>query len=689
MTALDVPTATSVVQGTCHHDCPDSCGWHVTVTDGIAVQLRGDPDHPYSKGELCPKVNRFIDRVYSPERITTPLRRVGAKGEGRFEPISWDEALGEIATRLHGVINEFGPEAVMPYSSAGNQSLLALGFPNRFWNKMGATRLVHAICGATAGAGVFMTNGTAMALDPQQIIHSQLIILWGTNTRLTNRHLWPTVEAARANGAQVIVIDPIRTITADSADWFLQPLPGTDVALMLALMHVLVRDGLVDHEWVAAHTIGFEELAAHVAEWTPTRAAEICSLDPADIEELAHRYGTIRPAAIRTLIGAEHHEHGGMFFRTLACLPALVGAWRDQGGGLARSVGSWGGQLIDQNALDRPELGPQPAPRLLNMSRLADVLTDPTLDPPIKAMVVWGANPMVVVPNAEGIRRGLLRDDLFTVVHEQFITDTARYADIVLPCTTQIESLDVVPSWGHLNIGWNEPAIAPVGEAVSNSELHRLLARAMGFTEPELFHDDLTVLADALPTVDLELMRKQGLVAVPYPEDGRPFGDGHFPTASGRVEFVSDVLTSMGHPALPTFTAARESLAGDAHLTSRFPFALLTPKQHTRFLNSSYSHLPKHGPLEDGPYVEMVAADAERLGVVDGQPVRVWNDRGAVVVPVRITVRLRPNVAAIPWGWWGHQHDGHATANALTNDTLTDWGGGVAFSDTLVAIHAI
>jgi anaerobic selenocysteine-containing dehydrogenase len=686
MTALDETRSPSIVHGTCHHDCPDSCGWHVSVDHGVAVQLRGNPDHPYSKGELCPKVNRFIDRVYSPDRVTTPLRRVGAKGAGQFEPITWEAALAEIASRFTDVIASDGAEAIMPYYSAGNQSLLAMGFPSRFWNRLGASRLIAAICGATAGAGVRMTNGTTKALDPQELRHSQLIILWGTNTRLTNRHLWPTIEAARANGARVVVIDPIRTLTADSADWFIQPLPGTDVALMLAMMHVLVRDNLIDRDWVAEHTHGFEQLAAHVSEWTPTRAGEVCGLDAADIESLATAYGTIRPAAIRTLIGAEHHEHGGMFFRTLACLPALVGAWRDRGGGLARSVGVWGDALIDSAALERPDLAPVERPRSLNMSRLADILTDETLAPPVKAMVVFGANPMVVVPNAEGIRRGMKRDDLFTVVHEQFLTDTAKYADIVLPATTQIESVDVVQSWGHLNLGWNEPAISPVGEAVSNSELHRRLAAAMGFTEPELFHDDLTVLTDALPTVDIALLRKQGFVAVPYPDDGRPFGSAEFPTASGKVEFVSDVLTGLGQPALPTYVASRESLGGDAVLAERFPFALLTPKQHTRFLNSSYSHLPKHGALEEGPYVEMVADDAARLGVHDGQQVRVWNERGAVHVPIKITSRLRTGVVAIPWGWWGHQHAESVTANGLTNDTLVDWGGGVAFSDTLVAI---
>ncbi len=680
MTALDDER---MVHGTCHHDCPDSCGWQVTVRDGVAVQLRGNPDHPYSAGELCPKVNRFLDRVYSPDRITTPLRRVGTKGEGRFEPISWDEALAEIAARFDAIIASDGPGAILPYVSAGNQGLLALLFGERFWNRLGAATTTGALCGAVAGAGSASTHGTGKGLDPTELRHSRLILLWGTNTRLTNRHLWPTIEAARADGAQVVVIDPIRTITAESADWFVQPLPGTDVALMLAMMHVLVRDGLVDTEWVDAHTIGFPELRDHVAEWTPARAAAECGVDEADIERLATLYGTIRPAAIRTLIGAEHHEHGAMFFRTLTCLPALVGAWRDRGGGYARSVGVWSDALINSAQLMGPGLATSPR-RHVPMVRLGEVLTD--ADRSVRALVVIACNPLVVVPNAEQVRLGLEREDLFTVVHDQFLTDTVRYADLVLPATTHIEALDVVPSWGHLHIGWNEPAIEPVGESVSNSELHRRLAGALGFTEPELFDDDLTALRQALPDVDVDELRRHGWVRVPYPADGRPFADGVFPTPSGRVELSSELLAALGRPALPTYEPAHESRSGDPELAGRFPFALLTPKRHTRFLNSSYSHLPKHGPLEGSPYVEMVAADATRLGLVEGDLARVWNNRAELVLPVGITDRVRAGVVAVPWGWWRHQHGDGPTANSLTNDALTDWGGGVAYSSTLVAV---
>lgn len=683
-------TATTVINGTCHHDCPDSCGWQVTVTDGTAVKLRGNPEHPYSRGELCPKVNRFLDRVYSPDRILTPLRRTGAKGDGTFAPTTWDDALATIAERLHGVIDGHGAEAVLPYSSAGNQSLLSVtGMDGRFFHHLGASRLVRALCGPTVGAGLRMTYGTGQSLDPLELRHSKLIILWGTNTRLTNRHLWPTIEEARADGARVIVIDPLRTITADAADEFIQPRPGTDVALMLAIVHVLIRDGLTDDEWVTAHTLGFDELAEHVGEWTPARAGATCGVPAEIIERLAADYGTVRPAAIRALIGAEHHTNGAMFYRTLGVLPALVGAWRDRGGGLSRSVGTYQDAVLDEEALTRPDLLAGREPRWLNMSRLADVLTDDTLDPPVKALIVWNANPVVSVPNADGIRRGLARDDLFTVVHEQFLTDTARYADIVLPATTQLESTDVVQAWGHLWLGWNEAAIAPRGEACSNTELFRRLALAMGCTEPCLFDDDETLLRQALGGVDLAALRADGWTRVPYPADGRPHATGSFPTPSGRVELVSEQLRAIGQPALPTFVPAPESPAGDAALAARYPLQLMTPKHHARFLNSSYSMLPKHGPAEGAPFVELDAVDAAARQLADGDLAEVFNDRSSVVLPVRVTQRVREGVVAIPYGWWASQHPDGRAVNALTNDALTDWGGGVAFFDTLVEVSRV
>ena len=355
------------MQGTCHHDCPDSCGWIVTVEDRadtapVAVKLRGWSEHPYSAGELCPKVNRFLDRVYSPERILHPLRRVGAKGCGEFEQVTWPEALTEISTNLHRIINEHGPEAVLPYSDAGNQSLISLmGLSGRFFGHMGATKLERAICGVTVGAGMSKTIGSPRGLDPMEHEHSKLIILWGTNTKLTNRHLWPTIETARANGATLVVIDPIRTLTADAidtaaGDQFIQPLPGTDIAMMLAMMHVLIGDGLTNDDWIADHTLGFDELCAAVADWTPERAAGVCGVEAHIITRLAHEYATLRPAGIRTLVGPEHHENGAMFHRTLACLPALTGAWAERGGGLSKSTGAWTESHIDFDAMLRPDI---------------------------------------------------------------------------------------------------------------------------------------------------------------------------------------------------------------------------------------------------------------------------------------------------------------------------------------------
>ncbi len=695
------------VTGTCHHDCPDSCGWVATVEgdgpDAVAVKLRGNVAHPFSAGELCPKVNRFLDRVYSPDRVLTPLRRVGAKGAAEFEPISWPDALAEIARQLHAVVDEHGGEAVLPFSDAGNQSLLAMmGLNGRFFEYLGASRLLRNICGPTVGHGMRMTNGTGRGMDALELEHSQLILLWGTNTRLTNRHLWPTIETARSRGARLVVIDPIRTVTAEAidaarGDRFIQPLPGTDIAMMLAMMHVIIRDGLTNDAWIAEHTLGYDELRAAVADWTPERAAAVTGLDASTIVELATDYATTRPAAIRTIIGAEHHENGAMFFRTLACLPALTGAWADRGGGIAKSVGSYNDALVDGVAFLRPDLGRRsrdehghPEPRTLNMSRLGEILTAPHAGcdsgPGVHALIVWSCNPLVTVPNAELIRSGMEREDLFTVVHEQFLTDTARYADIVLPAVTQLESDDVVLPWGHLWVGWNGAAIAPRGESVSNTELFRRLAGAMGFKEPALFDDDATLLKQALPTVDLDELRTTGWVRAPYPDDGRPFGDGLFDTASGRVEFVSEALERMGQPRVPTFVPPREGPAGDQELVARFPLQLLTPKHHSRFLNSGYSHLPKHGPAEGGPFVELDAADAAHRGLADGDLATVWNDRASVVVPVKVTERLRPGVVSIPWGWWSASHPDGRVANSLTNDTLTDWGGGVAYSDTLVQV---
>ena len=683
---------THIVLGTCHHDCPDSCGWEVSVENGVAVKLRGNSEHPFSQGELCPKVNRFLERVYSPERILYPLARTGPKGSGEFRQITWEEALGLVAERVHSVINDFGGEAVMPWGSAGTQGLIQMNsLDRRFFTKIGSSRQVDSLCGATAKVGASLTLGSPLSSDPMDIEFSQLILLWGTNTRLANRHLWPFIEKARSRGAKVVVIDPLRTMTAESADVFVQPLPGTDVALMLAMMHILIRDNLVDHDYLEKYTDGFDELSVQVAQWTPLRAAQVCGISVDDIESLAHDYGTIRPSFIRTLIGAEHRQHGAMFFRTLSCLPMLVGAWREKGGGFARSVGSYAAVNVDDSVFTVDSLSAGQERRPLSMNEIGQVLNDENLDPTVKALFVYNGNPLVTAPNAELIRRGLEREDLFTVVSEQFMTDTARYADVIFPACTQIEQVDVVPAWGHLYLGWNEKAIEPLGESVPNTELWRRLALAMGYSEPELFEDDESLIASALHDVDLDQLRTTGFVRLSLPEDLLPYAQGDFATATGKAALINHSLPAVGMPALPTYEVGDE-MRGGINSQDMYPLSLMSPKTHVRFLNSSYSHLAHHCDAEGEMYCELDLSDATSRGIQDGDQVRVFNERGSLDVVAQVKSsggRVRSGLVLVPFGWVGARTKDMKTVNALTNDQATDFGGGVAFYDTMVQVEKI
>lgn len=656
--------------------------------------MRGHAKHPYSRGELCPKVNRFLDRVYDDRRVLYPLVRTGSKGSGSFRRASWDEALAHTSQRLHEIIERFGGEAVLPWGDAGTQGLLQMNsLDRRFFARIGSSRQVDSLCGATASAGTALTMGTSRGADPMDVRYARNILLWGTNTRLTNRHLWPFIEEARVAGARVVVIDPIRTATAQAADQFVQPLPGTDVALMLAMMHVIIHDDLVDREYVDSYTEGFEELSEHVRSWTLARAADICGLDPNVIEGLARDYATIRPSFIRTLIGAEHREHGAMFFRALTCLPLLVGSWRQRGGGYARSVGSYNSEDIDDSVFDAPSLDAGKSRRPLSMNRLGRNLTDSELSPPVMALFVYNGNPLVTAPNAELTRRGLEREDLFTVVSEQFITDTAAHADVVFPACTQIEQNDVVPAWGHLYLGWNHKAIEPLGESVPNTELWRRLSRAMGFTEPELFASDEELLQAALGRVDVEVLRDRGFLRLSLPENFLPWATGGFPTPSGKARLFDPDLESIGLPALPDYRPARESVGVAGAGTSSYPLSLMSPKTHVRFLNSSYSHLEGHAGPEGVIVCELHEVDARSRGIDDGDRVRVYNDRASLVAVARVdggqTCRVRPSVVSVPFGWVGERTFDARTVNVLTNDAPTDWGGGVAFFDTLVDVELL
>lgn len=682
-----------IIRGACPHDCPDTCAWRVTVENGRAVQLVGDPDHPFTRGTLCAKVNHFLDRVYSPDRVLYPLRRTGPKGAGEFVRVTWDEALDEIAERLRAVIATDGPTAILPYSFAGSQGLVQMyGLSRRFFARLGASRLVRNICGAVGAAGVNATLGTGGPMRPEDLAESHFIILWSTNTQVTNLHLWPIIRQARERGATIVAIDPLKTRTAEAADWHVQPLPGTDAALALGLMQVIVSEGLIDRDYVERHTLGFDQLKERLDDYPPERVAALTGLAAAEIARLARAYATTRPAAIRLLIGMEHHANGAMAYRTIACLPALVGAWRDRGGGLFYVTTSLFTRALNFRDLLQPQREDRSI-RAINMVQLGQALTDPTLDPPIRALIVYNSNPATIAPNQNLVRQGLARDDLLTVVHEQFLTDTARYADYVLPATTQLEQLDLMNAWGHTYLALNQPAIAPLGEAVSNNDFFRRLAARLGMDDPDLHASDEELARVALSSdhpylegITYERLAAEGWAPLNLPDDFRPHANGHFPTHSGKCEFVSTSLALRGHDPLPTYTPPTESPAGNPSLAARYPLQLIAAKSALHFLNSSYTGVERHRRAEGEPRLELHPEDARERGIADGDWVRVFNDRGEVVVRARLGDRVRPGVVSLPHGWWASLSPGDSSANALTSDDLTDWGEGGAFHDTLVQV---
>lgn len=681
------------VLGTCHHDCPDSCGWIATSVDGVLTSVKGNPAHPYSDGELCPKVNRFVGRVNHTDRLLKPLIRTGAKGSGEFREASWDEALALVVDEFSRVRDEHGGQAILPWWSAGTQGLIQnAGTSDALFALLGASRQSGSVCGAASNAGMSTVYGKGLGSDPLQLKHSDQIVLWGTNTRLTNRHLWPTIAAAQQRGAKVVVIDPIKTITADKADVHIQPLPGTDVAMLLAIVNVLIAEDFLDHAYIADHSLGFDELAAHVATHTPEWAGPLCGLEPDVIRDLARSIGTTPATMIRALIGIEHHFNGPTMYRLLAMIPVLTGSHRTLGGGFARSVGSWAevhdidiGGVSRLAAVVAPDAGDR---RFLRQPALGESLT--ALDEPIHATFIWNGNPVLSMPNAAAVRRGLERADLFTVVSEQFMTDTARYGDVVLPAAMETEMFDVMPAWGHLWIGWNEPATPPLGEAVANTELFRRLATAFGFDQPELHLSDMEQIRLKVGDhIDIDELRRNGFVRVSsFPEDHLPYADGGFHTPTGKAELVAESTEVVGVSPLPEWVPIAEG-PGSPDM-DRYPLCLQTPKKATRFLNTSYSDLAAHADRETQPHVELDAADAEARGLAAGDRARVYNDRASLVLPVAITDRLRPGVASVPWGYVDSAYgDAAGSANDLTNAADTEFGSGSNYGDTLVQVEAI
>ncbi len=686
---------TTIVRGACPHDCPDTCATLTTVEDGRAISIAGDPNHPFTQGFLCAKVNRYVERTYHLDRLKTPLRRHGHKGRGQFVPISWDDALDEIATRLGAIAQSSdGPQAILPYSYAGTMGLVQGGsMDHRFFHLLGASKLDRTICSEAGRQGMIMTVGANLGADAEGIPESDLILLWGTNTLTSNPHMWPFVLEAKRRGAQVICIDPLRTRTAAQSDEWLAIRPGTDAALALGIMHVVFAQGLEDRDYLERYTIGSTSLRERAQLYPPDRVAAITGLEPQAIQDLGARYGKAKAAFIRVNYGLQRHAGGGMAVRTIACLPAITGHWRRPGGGVQLSTSA--AFKFNREALERPDLSPPV--RTINMIRLGDALTKPNASvggPPVRALIVYNSNPASVAPDRNSVLAGLKREDLFTVVLEHFQTDTADYADIVLPATTQLEHWDVHLAYGHFYATLNRPAIEPIGESKPNSEIFRLIAARMGMTHPSLADDDLTLIRQALATnhqrmggVTLETLMEQGWARLNVPRPYLPFAQGGFLTPSGKCELYSERLAELGLDPVPTYTPPRESLEEAPELAARYPLTLISSPRH-QFLNSTFVNVPS---LRRGaePECHLHVSDAEQRGITDGDRVTIHNDRGQFIATARVVDSLRPGVVWAPSIWWGKFTPDGQNPNATTSQLETDLGHAPVFYDNLVEVsHA-
>ena len=677
------------VRVACPHDCPDTCAMLVTVDEGVATKIQGDPQAPFTDGTLCTKVSHYLERTYSADRLKYPMKRVGKKGEGKFERISWDAALDEIAARLKVLAAE-NPETILPCSYAGTMGMVQYSsMDRRFFYKLGATLLDRTLCSSAGKYGLKATLGGSVGMDPERFDEARLIILWGANPVVSNLHLWSRVQAAKRRGAKVIAIDPYRSLSAEKCTQHIALLPGTDGALALGMMHVLIGDGLIDRDYIERHTLGFEPLARRVAEYPPERVAKLCGLQTAEVVQLARDYGTIKPAAIRLNYGMQRHAGGGIAARTIACLPALVGAWRDPAGGIVLSTSDFYG--FDHAALERPDLLAGRRPRTINHSKLGDALT--SAEPPVRATIVYNNNPVAVCPESDKVIAGFSREDLFTVVIDHFQTDTADYADIVLPATTQLEHMDVHKSYGHLYVLANNPAIAPLGEALPNSEIFRRLAARLGFDEPCFRDSDedicRTAVASTKPRmqgVSWDQLKAQGWQKLAVPERFAPFADGGFPTPSGKCEFTSRWLEEQGIDPVPFYNPPAE--VSDEALAERYPLAFLSPPAR-HFLNSIFANIARFREFEREPHLDMHPQDAAARGIRDGDPVRVFNDRGAYTLRARVNAKPRPGVVVAPSVWWKKYSPDGRNANDVTSQRTADLGGGATFYDCRVQVERV
>jgi anaerobic selenocysteine-containing dehydrogenase len=679
----------TTVKAACPHDCPDTCSMEVTVENGVAVEVRGG-DMPFTGGVLCTKVSRYLDRTYAKDRVLHPLRRIGPKGPGnsRWERISWDDALDEIAAKFSAIAAD-DPQGILPYSYAGTMGLLNYSsMDRRFFNRLGASVLERTVCASAGKAGLKVTLGGSVGMDPEQVVDAKLILIWGSNPIVSNLHFWSLCQEAKRRGARLVSIDPWRNQTAEKCHQWIPVMPGTDAALALAMMQVIIGENRHDHDYLARHTVGFDQLAVRVKAWTPERAARICGIDAQVIVDLAREYAAAKPAAIRLNYGMQRHFGGGMAVRTVTCLPAIVGAWREAAGGILLSTGDFYG--MDHQALERPDLV-RGAPRAINMCAVGDALL--AADPPVRAVYVYNSNPVAIAPDSNKVTAGFLRDDLFTVVHDLFLTDTCDYADIVLPATSQLEQLDVHKSYGHLYVLANNPAIAPLGEAKPNTEVFRLLAQRMGFTDPCFQDDDETLARQALRSTNPRMsgitwseLKEQGWQRLSVPARYAPFANGGFPTPSGKVELYSATAAAEGHDPLPDYTPPVENPVSNPQLAKRYPLAFISPPARN-FLNSSFANLPFALASEkEGPRLEIHPADAAQRGITEGATVRVFNDRGSYTLEARITDAARPGVVVAPSVWWRKLAPDGRNANDLTSQRLTDMGRAATFYDCLVDV---
>ncbi|MBV8619966.1 MAG: molybdopterin oxidoreductase family protein [Curvibacter sp.] len=672
------------VRGACPHDCPDTCALLTTVKDGVATRVQGNPAHPLTDGVLCAKVSKYTERSYHPDRLLHPMKRVGPKGSGRFEPVGWDEAIADIARRL-GEIAARHPEAVLPYSYAGTMGLVqGDGMSARFFHRLGASKLDQTICSAAGTAGLTHTLGGKVGMKVQHFAEARLILIWGSNSIGSNLHFWRIAQEAKRAGARLVCIDPRRTETAEKCHEHIALRPGTDAALALALMHQLITHDWLDHDYLARHTLGWPELRERALQWPPERAAEVCGVPVQQIVDLARDYGTTRPAAIRLNYGMQRVHGGGNAVRAVACLPALTGAWRHRAGGVLLS--SSGQFPVQRQALQRPDLLGGRRPRLINMSTIGDDLLRPAsaaFGPAIEALVVYNSNPVAVAPESAKVVAGFAREDLFTVVLEHFQTDTADYADYLLPATTQLEHWDIHLAYGHTDVLLNRPAIAPLGEALPNSEIFRRLARAMGYDEPCFSEDDETLCRQAFgDRVRFDTLLEQGFASLPLPD--APFAEGGFPTPSGRCEFLNPQLVAQGLDGLPDHLPNRE-LPDPA---GPWPLAMISPPARN-FLNSTFVNVASLQRIEHEPVLEIHPDDAAPRRIASGDEVRVFNDRGEYRCKAEVSLRARPGVVNGLGVWWRKYGLNGTNVNEVTGQALTDLGRGPTFYDCAVQVSAV